>query len=713
MNYHFSKLNSQNGIAKIIGGTIPYIDKKLITNMMNSSGFLSQNPLIKHRFIHLKLALAPNETLSDYKFDQLSRNAMKMMGLSDLNPSLIIRHRDTPIQHVHIVVSTGNVLGKFTDLSFSKYKCLNISRTLERSFSLKSALGRNLTPEGLRSSKFLELKNEAKNNHQSSLQLVKDIVESSIKSSPTYSEMLNRLLRNNIETRFRISKRKKDGSLMVGVSYAYKENLILPEAALPLNHHNVSGDQMDNLCENGYSINSGEKIYLTSSNHLFRNSNQFPVRETKPATFRAKSIGDSVTWFGLKEKFPQIDEDKIFSKFINSNYLVKGKKDVWEVKVNDIIPSESKTQQVAMIAVTNNQFGLLQNLKVDFKALFESKEKQLKNNATSKRLQALADLQIASGSANLLKNHPVIAYRYEQAKKYFDGIEEKTAVAYAYNLIKKEVAYAMYYIDDDIQDSWDERRERLNDGYYGSDAKHKEEDLKFFYFNSANKELSKALEDDDIKFLPLRNSMDYLTLEILNIEPQLLIQIEKRISIEIAPGQSELECYQTQLNKMGNLNHKDFRFLLHMNIDFTYVDKEKLENIIDERLKFLAHSRSECDVKFLGNHIRNYQRLLNESYENKDARTIVKLLKMPMLDYSKIDYPQFKVKISKEDYNALALRVLKDQKRSENLNQLHKGNAQVDRKTGEIIIMEKKVDLTQSANDSHNISFKRNQGLSI
>ena len=90
--------------------------------------------------LHMSLRIAPEDKLSKDKWIDIGQKAAKEFGLEN-HQYLIVLHKDTPQEHIHIV---GNRIGydeKASDKEFSHHRMALLCRKLEKEYDLKHCPG--------------------------------------------------------------------------------------------------------------------------------------------------------------------------------------------------------------------------------------------------------------------------------------------------------------------------------------------------------------------------------------------------------------------------------------------------------------------------------------------------------------------------------------------------------------------------------------------
>ena len=86
---------------------------------------------------HGILSISRGEKLSNEAWKECAEYYLKEQGFNDNFPFVAVKHKDKSNEHIHIVVSRVGIDGSLNRLSYSKYKGLQVCRTLEKRFNLR------------------------------------------------------------------------------------------------------------------------------------------------------------------------------------------------------------------------------------------------------------------------------------------------------------------------------------------------------------------------------------------------------------------------------------------------------------------------------------------------------------------------------------------------------------------------------------------------
>jgi hypothetical protein len=648
----YNEKKRKNGKASIIYSTMIPENTNFITRTMDSVGYLNHATNLEYRFCHIQISLSPKDRkVDDREFEKIGREVLDRLGLDPKQRHLLLyTHLDEPHHHSHAILSRSDFNGRTAELKHYKIKCQIIARELEKKYGLICATDKNLKDNGIRESQYLERAHQVKTNRQSSIQQLKDIVNFSLENSATFTEYVHDLQRNNIEILFRLAQNKL-GGISVGVSYGLnvtKKPIVLRDVALPSDLLSTNSDKLlDELLNQGYSfLNPSEKCYKGISNRILRNDNTYPIARISDVTAKAKTIGPAAQWLGLIKRYPRLTEAKLFGEVLKS---LGNEKKVIKLKASELIASEGYREKIAMIGVKELNYGVIQEALdsgINFRRLFEEKKKTLGENEIANRLKALAFIQQTTEETDMLFEISLIKDRFDKALKYGeDSQDTKSAFEYAIGIVNT----SSILIEQHIANSHEMRFEDYPN--YVLDYRWLEQDLvleveadlQHFLMNAAETELNMAIELPEVSLLGLRSSMDFLTMNQLNINPELVLKLESRIAEEIVDsGKSEMEIYEEINSSIKKYNHDDFKFLLQMQrFNKTLLEDEEIENIIDPRIKRLAEEAKMADRDFHAVDLLNLQRELVLADRAHNTDRLLELMPIKELDFSNIDIRRY------------------------------------------------------------------------
>lgn len=98
--------------------------------------FQGQRNATKNRYAHISLNLPHNEHVDDSTFFEISKEYMEKMGYGE-QPFMVVRHKDTKHEHVHILTTNVNDKGQVLSLYNSKRRSMATTRYLETKYRLE------------------------------------------------------------------------------------------------------------------------------------------------------------------------------------------------------------------------------------------------------------------------------------------------------------------------------------------------------------------------------------------------------------------------------------------------------------------------------------------------------------------------------------------------------------------------------------------------
>ena len=130
MNYVFGK----KGMSILGYGNMcsQDISQRFFGNVLHFQG---QRNATKNRYAHITLNLPHGEHLDDKAFHELSEEYMEQMGYGE-QPYVVVRHNDTKHEHVHIVTTNVDEVGKVIGIFNSHRRNMATQRHLEKKYGL-------------------------------------------------------------------------------------------------------------------------------------------------------------------------------------------------------------------------------------------------------------------------------------------------------------------------------------------------------------------------------------------------------------------------------------------------------------------------------------------------------------------------------------------------------------------------------------------------
>lgn len=300
----------EKGSAMRIGGNVAGSREKL-EDIFNYYSYKRTSALLKNRFIHLKVAVSPNDKdLSTRMMRQIGEKVVQGLGYKN-NPFIIYRHFDTEHDHIHIILSRVTFDGKLVSDSFDGLKLRRIEQRIEQEFELTKAEGRLLTPGKVRVGQRQEKQAISKHKDLPMRAYIQNAVMEAVIDRPSYTEFFARLERRGIlMVRHKFERAGKE---FFGLSYTVKPDLVKSSFTSKAVALRVGG--LDNLPMNTLSSTQEHPLLgqITAQldiddrgiPHLCRPESKAPKKLT-PVSYRASNLG------------PFFKNDSIFS-FLSGN----------------------------------------------------------------------------------------------------------------------------------------------------------------------------------------------------------------------------------------------------------------------------------------------------------------------------------------------------------------------------------------------------------
>jgi len=147
------KLSLKDGVqhanrAEILAYNQCFGDKNELAAQFNDVRKLSRR--VEKPVLHLSMRLAPGEHLNKDQWLNIAEEIVKEMGVAN-NQYLVVQHRDTKEEHIHIVANRVGYDGKAASSSNNYYKMDKLCRRLEMKYQLQQVLSpRQFLPKEMR-----------------------------------------------------------------------------------------------------------------------------------------------------------------------------------------------------------------------------------------------------------------------------------------------------------------------------------------------------------------------------------------------------------------------------------------------------------------------------------------------------------------------------------------------------------------------------------
>ncbi|MEP2668969.1 MAG: relaxase/mobilization nuclease domain-containing protein [Cyclobacteriaceae bacterium] len=250
---------------------------RLISNVPESKKSLSQlntalsvNPNRKNvrarlRAIHFKVAMHPDDKVSDLTFAMIARKVLKEFNLLE-HAFVVYRHFDTKHPHIHIVVNRIRKDGKAASMSFDNIRSKTLSNRLEEYYGFVRAEKQRVNELGVRKDNHYELKLTKKTKEVSAKTYIAQAILEARKGAPSDEVFVRRLARRNINMSYREYTPKGTNKLKVGISYALLPGP--PRFELPVSKDK---DALSNaMAPNGIEITNTEGLQFPNEFKYFR-----------------------------------------------------------------------------------------------------------------------------------------------------------------------------------------------------------------------------------------------------------------------------------------------------------------------------------------------------------------------------------------------------------------------------------------------------------
>lgn len=144
-------------IGKSFGGCVRYVMEKDSAQVLDQSGVRGQNavvatrdfnairrenPDVKNAVMHTSISFAHQDKVSDAIMVNIGRDYLEKMGLQD-QQYLMVRHRDTKHEHMHIVINRVGYNGEVASDRWCKNRTARACDQLEVKYGLTVARQQN------------------------------------------------------------------------------------------------------------------------------------------------------------------------------------------------------------------------------------------------------------------------------------------------------------------------------------------------------------------------------------------------------------------------------------------------------------------------------------------------------------------------------------------------------------------------------------------
>lgn len=133
--------------------------------------------------LHLSLSLPVGEQLNRNQLIEVGQELAKEFGVDD-NQYLIIQHKDTNKQHIHLVANRVGYQGKAASTSNNYLKMDRLCRRLEKQYNLQEVLS---------AKRFLPKEQKSIPRHDSRKEKIKNDIKQSLKGTKHYDEFAKKM----------------------------------------------------------------------------------------------------------------------------------------------------------------------------------------------------------------------------------------------------------------------------------------------------------------------------------------------------------------------------------------------------------------------------------------------------------------------------------------------------------------------------------------
>ena len=188
--------------AEIVGGVMSGRTPRELAREFSASRAL--RPDIKRPVWHCSLSLPPGEILSAKKWSAIAADFMQRMGFSDATQYVVVRHKDTKHDHVHIIASRISLDGQVWHGKWEARRAIEATQELEREHGLTLTPGLGARAER-RKLTDKEINMAIRTGEEPPRQRLQRILDEAIKDAPTALELAERLVAAGVGVRANIA----------------------------------------------------------------------------------------------------------------------------------------------------------------------------------------------------------------------------------------------------------------------------------------------------------------------------------------------------------------------------------------------------------------------------------------------------------------------------------------------------------------------------
>jgi len=177
--------------AEIIAGNMSGANVRDLSSEFGVSRQMRRD--IEKPVFHASLSLPPGERLDDETWARVAGSYLKKMDFSDEHQFVLIRHKDTDHDHVHLVVSRIGLSGKVWKDSMSILRSHDAARAIEREFGLTVVNSESKEELGKPKLKRSEVEKALRENEPPVKLIVSEAVKEAVKDKPDMKTFIDRL----------------------------------------------------------------------------------------------------------------------------------------------------------------------------------------------------------------------------------------------------------------------------------------------------------------------------------------------------------------------------------------------------------------------------------------------------------------------------------------------------------------------------------------
>jgi hypothetical protein len=190
----FAKEYEEGARYRVIGGNMGGQTPRELAREFGS--FRRLRPDIEKPVHHASLSAAKGDTLSVEQWNEIAAKYVERMGFED-SPYVVIQHRDTEHDHVHIVTSRVDVNERVVNEWQNKPRAEKLMREVEQEYDLERVpLSRDVARAAPTRGEIERFNRTGELSAKMSLQ---SYVEQALKDAPTTDEFIERLGRSGVE----------------------------------------------------------------------------------------------------------------------------------------------------------------------------------------------------------------------------------------------------------------------------------------------------------------------------------------------------------------------------------------------------------------------------------------------------------------------------------------------------------------------------------